>query len=285
MNKQVIYSILQYKHSSVLEEAINVGVLFYFPSESKKLHFHFTDATRLKPIYADFDIKYFHTVLKAIQSNIEKYLYDIYAIEVLNTNFKEYIGLYLLKNDDTALQFSELHSAINVFSSAEKAVEAYTHLLLPLSEKKEAEIIKHDDKFIIKKVKTRLFSYKPELEGHLQKDIEIKTDEVSLKFDLAWQNRSLNLIQPLSFDLQDKHAIQRKTAEYCSYLHWLNEYTKQNNCRIDILLAEPQNSNLQEAYHKSLQLIENVDSNKTLVLFNEIDAYTDKAAEYLLSLP
>lgn len=283
MNKQLIYSILQYKHSPVLEEAVNVGVLFYFPDESKKIHFYFTDSIRIKPIYKDFDSKYFHTVLKIIQSNIEKFSDDIYATRILNTSFKEFISLYLLKDDDSALQFTALHSVVNVFPNSEKAVEAYAHLLLPLSEKKDSEIIKHDEKFLIEKVKTRLLSHRLELEGKLQKDVQIDTEIGSLKFDFAWQNGSLNLVKPLSFDLHELHAFQSKTAEYCSYLNWLNNYTRQNNCRVDILLAEPQDKKFQEIYYKSVKLLESVDPNKKVVAFDEIDNYADEAAKYLIT--
>jgi hypothetical protein len=283
MSKQIIYSILQYKHSPILREAINVGVLFYFPESSKKIHFHYTDHTRIKPIYQNIDTKYFQTILKIIQGNIEKYTQDIYAEALLTSNFKDFISVYILKNDDTVLQFSEAYYAVNSFSSNEKAVDAFINLLLPFSKKKETEVIKHDDHFIIKKVKTRLLLQRPEIEKHLLKDLIIKTEDVSLKFDIAWKNGSTNLVHPISFDLQDEHAIQRKTAENCSYLNWLNNYTKLHNYRIDILFAEPQNEGLIEAYQKSVKLIENVDSNKKLVKFNEIDDYTDKAAKYLLS--
>lgn len=282
MSKQLIYSILQYKHSPVLEEALNVGVLFYFPDETKKIQFFFTEPTRIKPIYKDFDSKYFHTVLKIVQTNIEKFSDDIYATSLLNSSLKEFITLYLLKEDDTSLQFTNIHSAINVFSSTDKAIEAYIHLLLPLSEKKDSEVLKHDEKFIIKKVKTRILSRRPELEAKLLKDVQIDTEIGSLKFDFAWQNGSLNLVKPISFDLHEIHTFQSKTAEYCSYLNWLNSYTKQNNCRVDILLAEPQDRSFKDIYYKSVKLLESIDSNKQLVPFDEIDNYADSAASYLL---
>ena len=68
MNKQLIYSILQYKHSPILREAINIGVLFYFPEETRKLYLNITDSTRLRSIYENFDNCYFNTSVKIIQS-------------------------------------------------------------------------------------------------------------------------------------------------------------------------------------------------------------------------
>jgi hypothetical protein len=282
MNKQLVYSILQYKHSPVLREAINVGILFFFPEESKKIRFHFTDASRIRPIYKDFDVRYFNAILKIIQSNIEKNADDIYATSLQLSNFRKFINDYVLREDDSALQFSDIQYAINSLTSPEKAVEAYTHLLLPLSGKKGQEILKRDEKVIIKKFRTRLLSIKPELEGHLKKDVEISTEEVSLKFEYAWKNGTLNLVHPLSFDLQDKHAIQKKTAEFCSYLNWLGNLTHTKNYRIDLLLSEPQHNELQNAYQNSLKLLNKSESNKRLIAFEDIDSYVDSAAEYLL---
>lgn len=283
MNKQLIYSILQYKHSPVLGEAINVGVLFYFPDEKRKLHFHITDATRIKPIYRDFDTRYFNSILKLIKCNVTKYSGDIYADKLLNDNFKEFIHTYLLKNDDTALQFSELYYVLNVYSNPEKAIDEYTKLLLPLT-LKQPQTLKYNETYIIRKFKTRLFGYNEELGEKVKKNYVVKTDELSFKFDIAWQNGSLNLVHPLSFDLQDTQSIQRKTAEYCSYLSWLSKYTKENNCRIDLLLAKPQENNLLTTYNKSIKLLQSVESNKQVIQFEDIDDYTDKAAEYLLSI-
>lgn len=284
MNKQLIYSILQYKHSPVLGEAINVGVLFYFPDEKRKLYFHITDATRIKPIYRDFDARYFNSILKLIRNNVEQYSDDLYASKLLNDNFKDFIHSYLLKNDDSALQFSELYSVVNVYSDVQKAVNEFSNLLLPLTLKKEIQTIKHNESYIIKKFKTRLFSQHKELEEKLTKNYVVKTDEFSLKFEYAWQNGSLNLIHPLSFDLSDVQAIQRKTAEYCTYLTWLNKFSKQNNSRIDLLLAKPQENSLLNAYIKSVKLLNSIDTNKKIIPFEQIDNYSDEAAEYLLSV-
>lgn len=283
MNKQLIYSILQYKHSPVLGEAINVGVLFYFPDEKRKLHFHITDATRIKPIYSDFDARYFNSILKLIRNNVEHYSDDIYAAKLLNDNFKDFIHTYLLKNDDSSLQFSELFSVINVYSDIQKAVNEFINLLLPLTLRKDVQIVKHNESFIIKKFKARLFAKNKDLEEKVTKNYVVKTEEFSFKFEYAWQNGSLNLIHPLSFDLTDIQAIQRKTAEYCTYLTWLNNYTKINNGRIDLLLAKPQESNLLNAYNKSFKLLNSIDTNKQLIPFEQIDDYSDKAADYLLS--
>lgn len=139
------------------------------------MYFHITDATRIKPIYRDFDARYFNSILKLIRNNVEQYSDDFYASKLLNDNFKDFIHTYLLKNDDSALQFSELYSVVNVYSDVQKAVNEFSNLLLPLTLKKEIQIIKHNESFIIKKFKTRLFSQHKELEEKVTKNYVVKT--------------------------------------------------------------------------------------------------------------
>ena len=62
MNKVLTYSILQYKHSLLLGEAINIGVLFYFPEENH-LEFAYGTSTRARAIYEDFDTTLFNSLI------------------------------------------------------------------------------------------------------------------------------------------------------------------------------------------------------------------------------
>lgn len=91
------------------------------------------DSTRLRPIYKDFDTKYFNSILSIIKNNVQTFAEDLFTQGVTINNLQEYIHTYLLKEDDTVLQFSNLFSVLNIFSNVEKAVEEYTKLLLPLS--------------------------------------------------------------------------------------------------------------------------------------------------------
>ena len=59
MNTQFEYSVLQYKHSPSLGEAINIGLLFSFPRENK-IHFVIGNTNRLKCVYPNFDTSIFN---------------------------------------------------------------------------------------------------------------------------------------------------------------------------------------------------------------------------------
>jgi len=137
MNKQLYYCILQYKHSPILGEAINVGILFFFPEEQTKLFFQMADSTRLRPIYDDFDTTYFNSILKIIQKNVQTFSKKLCAEGTTINNLDAFIHKYLLKKDDTVLQFSKPFSVLNTFQTNETAVKEYTKMLLPLSDKRQ----------------------------------------------------------------------------------------------------------------------------------------------------
>jgi hypothetical protein len=278
MNKQLYYSILQYKHSPILGEALNVGVLFFFPEERTKLFFQMADSTRLRPIYENFDTKYFNSILKIIQTNVQKFADQLFAQGVLANNFEAYIHTYLLKEDDTALQFTNLFSALNIFPNTEKAVEEYTKLLLPLSIKPETQSYKRDDRLIINKVKTVLSNHNKSYSERVEKDIVVEVGMGPIKFDIGWKKDTRNLIHPISFDLQESVSIQKKTAEYCGYLNWLDSYTRNNNARIDLLLSEPQDTRLRKDYLQAIHLLNKTSSRKRIVPFDKIDQYAEEVA-------
>lgn len=135
MNKLLYYSILQYKHSPILGESINVGILFFFPDGQTKLFFQMADSTRLRPIYDDFDTTYFNSILKIIQKNVQTFSEKSRTEGTTINTLDAFIHKYLLKKDDTVLQFSKPFSVLNTFPTNETAVKEYTKLLLPLSEK------------------------------------------------------------------------------------------------------------------------------------------------------
>lgn len=273
MNKQIIYSILQYKHSPIQQEKVNVGILFYFPDELEKLHFISGDTSRLKAIYSDIDLKYLHQIINIIRKNSEKYTKELFGLNLLTGNYQDFIHNYIIKSDDTALQFSDVNLGINTFKDKLKAIESYSQLLLPSLEKKQNVILKQDERFIIKTFHDKISKNDNKLEGKFEKDYRIKTDLIDIKFDLAWKNGSTNLIKPLSFDLQDTLSIQKKTAEYCSYLTWLNDFTHKNNLRIDFLLSKPQDTSLLSTYRKSYSLLRDSNTNTDIIPLEEIDGY------------
>jgi hypothetical protein len=136
MTSPFTYSILQYRHSLILGEAINVGVLFQFHVE-EKLEFISGNAHRLKLIYPDFDQTVCNYLIKGISKKIKDENNSLFFDFNSNSNLKKYISSNLLPEDSTVLQFQEpitvLGNRGNLISSKfiEKIVNDFSALLLP----------------------------------------------------------------------------------------------------------------------------------------------------------
>jgi hypothetical protein len=132
MNKRFLYSILQYKYSPILNEAVNVGVLFYFPDKPKKLYFIDSGISRVKALYGDgnIDKKYFQIILKLIKAKTDDSAMNETASNI--SDFEDFVDNYILKKDDSAFQFSNPYSVSNVFNDIDTAIKNYKEILFPV---------------------------------------------------------------------------------------------------------------------------------------------------------
>jgi hypothetical protein len=102
-----------------------------------------------------------------------------------------------------------------------------------------------------------------------------------LKFDLAWKEKSTNLVKPLSFDLTEEKSIQEKSLINYGYLDLLGDYAKENNYRFDFIVAKPQNKTLYKAYDNALGLLELSKAPKRIITENLLKEYSEEAIEEL----
>jgi hypothetical protein len=281
MRETITYSILQYKHSLLLREAINVGILFYFPNQ-ERLEFVSGNSYRVKCVYPDFDQSTFNTILRSIETKLKTESSSLFGKENLRFGFKELIHRFLLNEDSTALQFTEPVNTINTFDSIKKAVDKYSELLLPGIIIRKPEIVRHNEAFILKRFIGYIFERDKILSHRITRDKVIQYKDIKLKFDVAWQNGTLNLVKPISFDLKEEHDIQSKSAQYFGYLTYLKEYAKKRNQRFDLLIAKPQDQDLLESYDKALRLLNKSTAPKRIITEKELDSYSEETADYLL---
>ena len=128
MSNTFAYIILQYCHSVLTREAINVGVLFKFADENK-VRLHLKDKHNLNLIYKNFDIKAFDLALEHIAQGLERYNREIRGSGTkLDQNFTESMRHHL-KWQDSILQFSDPFVSVSI-NNNESTVDYYLQLLL-----------------------------------------------------------------------------------------------------------------------------------------------------------
>lgn len=279
MNKFILYSILQYKHSLKLGEILNVGILFYFP-EDKQFEFSYGDATRLKAIYPDFNISLFNSYIKNIKLRI-KGAVDLFSGYPLGNDFINYIHNHILAQDAAGLVFGVPNNVINVFKDKETTVNEFSKLLLPGINIEKPEKKKHNEEYLVRKF--RGYFKNEKIDDYLTKNETITTKHFTHKFDYLFQNQSdKRYIKPFSFDLKEEASIQYKSAAFYGILSDLYEYRDSKNYSFDFLIAKPQDTSLNRAYQNALDYVDSIKLPKKLILENKIEEYTDSILSELV---
>lgn len=274
MKTEFTYSILQYRHSLALGEALNVGVLFVFP-ETQKIEFVYGNASRVKSVYPNFDTAYFNALLKSIKGRILSRTSELFYLNNLRNGLGEFIHSQVLLQDSTTLQFQEPVSVIDIFDSPEQVIRDFSKLLIPAISVVPVNTKQNEEK-IISKVTKLISSKRPELDKKIEKSPVLIVSDLSVKFDLAYQNGSLNYIKAINFDLRDKGKIENKAFANYGSLVALTDYATHRNIKFNLIVSEPKDEELFVPYKNAISLIKSIHANQEIIPANKLDSYSDR---------
>ena len=99
-------------------------------------------------------------------------------------------------------------------------------------------------------------------------------------FDYAWQNGTLNLVKPISFDLKEPKGIAKKAYENFGLFTDLKNEAEVNNLRYDLLIGKPESKDLFKEFDHALNLLNTLDK-VDIVLEEDIEKYSKKAIKAL----
>ena len=99
-------------------------------------------------------------------------------------------------------------------------------------------------------------------------------------FDYAWQNGTLNLVKPISFDLKETKGIAKKAYENFGLFTDLKNEAEVNNLRYDLLIGKPESKDLFKEFDHALNLLDTLDK-VDIVLEEDIEKYSKKAIKAL----
>jgi hypothetical protein len=273
----VYFNLLKYVHSAFLGEEVNVGILLYFP-EQRQLAFQYSHSfRRLRSLYPTFSERQLRDYLSSFYQRVAQANKQSESISSV-AQYTTFITQCLVARDATVLQFGPLRQAVAHSEKPSEVAAHYYELFFP-----EATQVrkKHDDTFLKQQFRTLLRGHDPAVLPLLQKDRIIKTPEVEIKFDFAWQNGALNLVKPLSFDLLDRADINRKSVHCYGWLNLLTDKARTHNYQFDLLVAKPADRRLFAEYDQALKILEESTAPKRVIAEKELEEYTEKAADAL----
>ncbi len=188
-----------------------------------------------------------------------------------------------MPEDASSLQFSDVYVAVDDYEDPRKTIDEFSKILLPGSEEK-VEGIKHNETHILKQYNDKLIKKvdKIKLDTRVRRDFFVDTRRVSLTFEIAWPNATLlHLVKPISFDLTDASFIQEKSVRYFGYLGLLNQYALEHGYLFDLLVCAPQTDNLQNAYQKALEILQDIQAPKRIITEEKFEEYSEETANNL----
>ncbi len=128
MDNTFVYLILQYCHSVLTREAINVGVLFKF-SDEDKIRIYIKEDHKLALVYREFDQTNYDLALAHISKGIADYNLDTKEPDLkIGKNFTEVVR-NRLKWQDSILQFSDPFISVTIDDN-DATMAGYIKMLL-----------------------------------------------------------------------------------------------------------------------------------------------------------
>ncbi|MCU0353576.1 MAG: DUF3037 domain-containing protein [Cytophagales bacterium] len=277
-NGTYTYSILQYIHSQAIGEVVNIGLLCIFPSHGKVVFRHAESLSRPKTLYPAFPESLVKSYLKAFlqKSTDINQQWPLFGNALSRNGAATFIQEEFLYKDDSALQFSEPRTGV-LYAEESKVVDALYEQYLGRFHHKTTLPIRHNETYILRSYRKLLQAKDEEITKYLKTNYAI-TEKASLKFEIAWQNKSLHLVKPLSFDLSTAQEIQVKSAAYLGYLTALEEAARKQNYTFDFLVTSPQlpQPDLKKAYQNALDMLRISNTPKEIIEEKDLERYTEK---------
>jgi hypothetical protein len=290
MNKGIYtYCLLQYHHSQLLGEVLNIGLIVYFPHKKELAFIYPEKLIRLRFAYPDVPektiksyFKYFEQRVKELNANPE-----ILSDYDLDKSLQQFVNSEFLPADSSALQFGNFRISVLYTPNIEHIKNQLYNLYFSVFQIQENQTKKIDETTLLNKYKKLLKDYahqdtvKENNNFHFDYSIEPSTTS-KITFDVAWKDKdNLHLVKPVSFDLVRQNTINRKAYQYYGQFTDLQEYAESNNYLFDVILAKPKSKTLFKAYDNAIRLLQKPKT-VTLVELNDLDSYSKTTVESAL---
>ena len=269
------YQIIRYRHDVSTGEFVNVGLVFFVPSEKLLKVIISNKYKRISDFFNGVSGTAIIRAVKNIENKIKVFTHKYNS----SLDFKNYQNLKVLTEelfpkDDGSIQFSDLYSGVaptqveflyqELFDNlVYKYVHSYSHA--SRSDEDARKIIYKDyfDKLYIS--------------PKLQKK-EIKTTNDSFEFD-GWKNGRWNYYKPISFDLIEKESIKDKVYKWAGINSEL--FTADESFNLYFLSLSPRmhSDNELRSFIKNKLEVSNTIHTVKVIYEEELENFTNQVSE------
>ena len=258
----------------MLNEQVNVGIFYIFPHENRCELLFPKNLHRLEALFPQTNIASIKKYLTAFAKRAQTITL---GTDLFNLDAQSLIIKHFGPREASSLYFETPRKAFftRFADLIENDRKEYFDPFYTSSPKKEA----HDGAFLrslFDKQVTEL-QIKKEL---LQTNYVIKGKRSDIKFDYAWQNGQLNLVQAVSFDFKARKHFEDKSFFWIGKLNYIADTLQENKIHLDFLVAKPKNTNLLPYFEESIANIKDIGKDfLDIVDESEIRSFTEKIAK------
>ncbi|GBF21185.1 MULTISPECIES: DUF3037 domain-containing protein [Arenibacter] len=278
------YTLLRYRHSSLLDESLNIGLLVYF-HKSKEFVFEYSkNLGRIKSIYFSVAEKTIKQYLKQISLRAKRFSNlndDILRFEIENS-FDDFIEEYILSENGSSLLFSKSFEN-NQYENSDEYILNYLNDLFLF------ELTGHSDnkEYLLGKKFYDTISHHPNVrekgtsnKPNFYKDytVQNKSSGVEYNFKYAWLNGTTNLVKPLNFDLKQAKSLEKKGYENFGIFSNLKIEHTEEDFEYHLIIGKPTHKELFRTYDNSIKLLDDLPKVKVFEE-DELNKYKKKLIE------
>jgi hypothetical protein len=268
LQKKYYFALLRYCPSFILGEQVNIGILYFFPDENKVDFVFPSTLVRLKDFYPEVQLRVVREYLQHIKKTSQNIILETNTF--FPENPQELIEKYFGLPNSVSIYFES--PKLGFYSSIETLKKQHDTLYFQSYYAKTGRN-PHDEAYLKQTFEKQLatFDFKPDL---LEKQYIIQGKRSRIKFEYAWLNGVLNLVQPLSFDLTEASSIQNKSFTWFGKLNQIKQQITDKKIHIDFLLAEPQNNALKDSCDEAIENLKDIgDGIFNVIPENKIEDY------------
>ena len=281
MNKTYQYSILSYRHSKVLNESINLGLLVYSRDDRRLDFIYPKHLARLTTIYPNVSTSLIRKFLRSFENRAMSLTQKWSNIQTLSfdEDLSKLIKDLFLDIDATSLHFSSISKGI--YKDFSPLRDYLRSQFFSFYDGQKSE--KYDEVRITDFISNRLKSAPIKAFEKFNREIEISNGITFERFPYSWINGHENILVPISFDLEQKDSIKRKSYQWYGVLESFQEISVEKSYNFDLFITRPKFRENFKIYDQAVSVIDNTSTSKRIVEQDGFNRYLDDAVETLLS--
>lgn len=268
------YTILRYVHDLSGEEFANVGVLLFDKENQQVFREINLRYGRLSRFFNEFNGRAYREKLKAIRTTIDQFAAE-YNRDLFSEDFEQFEEILdrLSFSGRSSFMWSPIRSGV-AENPRQRLEELFEKYVTRHEDRETREKI--DDSKLKKIINRELIKRYPDRD--LNVGYEVRTRNLSHSFSAAWQNGSLQLLEPVSFDLKGASFIENKATRWRGLLDTLSQ---EIDFKFSALVAPPQTNGAADdgtdsAYDDAVEILKDSSTVREVVPHEEFAAFVQK---------